>query len=188
MVNKNFGLTEQEYLDMVIEMKMGKEDLFEHIFLSHFEKTMKFTRNKYKLSYEQAYDACMDSLLEFRRGLMEDKYTYGNLNYLFSKMAGQRFFKNVKKDNRFEAIPQDVVLPDQELFLDADEKIVLDRAWSKLGEGCRNLLKNYYYNNIKLTVLAEIEDRKPESLRKQKQRCLNTLRMNFQRIMKPINA
>jgi len=187
MENKNFGLSEQAFKDLVVEMQEGKEQLFEHIFLSQFKKSTKYIQRRYKLSSEQAYDACMDTMLEFRRGLMQNKFSYGNLNYLFTKMAGQRFFKNAKKDNMFSEIPENFDQEEELMVLDSEEKLVLDRAWNRLGQNCKDLLTRYYYDNIKLTVLAETDNRKPETLRKQKQRCLSTLRTNFQSLIK-VNA
>jgi len=184
MENKNFGLTELAFQDLVSGMQNGNEELFEHIFLSQFENSTKYLRQRYKMTYEQAYDACMDSLLEFRRGLMQNKIVYGNLNFLFTKMASQRFFKNAKKDNMFDEIPENFELPIARMELNDTEKIILDKSWAKLGHTCQSLLKSFYYDNVKLKVLAEQDGRKPESIRKQKQRCLNTLRINFQSFIK----
>ncbi len=185
MEDKNFGLTEATFQNMVNDLKSGKEELFEHIFLSQFEKSIAFIKGRYKMTQGQAYDACMDSLIEFRRCLLLDKIAYGNLNYLFTKMASQRFFKNVKKDNAYDEMPENMEIVDDEMILYSDEKIILEKAWARLGQNCQDLLKKYYYLNIKLKILAEQDSKKPESIRKQKQRCLNTLRINFQSLMKP---
>jgi len=183
MKDKNFGITESDFLKMTKELQNGNEEIFEHIFLSHFEKCMKYLKQSCTITHEEAYDACMETLIEFRKGLINDKYTYGNLNYLFTKMATQRFFKNCKKKINYVQIDKMKDMLEDPITMDADELVVLDRAWSKLGENCKTLLKKFYYDNQKLKEMAEKESRKPASLRKQKERCMNALRINFQSIV-----
>ncbi len=183
MENKNFGLTEEAFKTLVVELQNGNEEIFQHIFLSHFENSMSYLKRNCSLSHEQSYDACMDTLIEFRKRLIQNKVSYGNLNYLFTKMASQRFFKNAKKDNRYQSLPDGLEIVAEEMVLDNQEIVVLNKAWNKLGESCQTLLKRYYYDNVKLIRMAEEDNKKPESMRKQKQRCLNTLRINFQSLL-----
>lgn len=186
MKEKNFGVTSEEFNLMVANMKQGNENLFEQIFLSHFEKCLIYLKRNYDITHEESYDTCMETLLDFRKGLLNDKYTYGNLSFLFTRMASQRFFKTSKSMKNIHSLStheSEVKTIASEEKMDEEEITLLNKAWEKLGANCQLLLKNYYYENMKLKKIAEDQSKSPASLRKQKERCLNTLRMQFQKLM-----
>ena len=94
-------------------------------------------------------------------------------------MAAQRLLKNKKKGAKIELKEELPEMMDLTPSFDDEDLKILDKAWDKLNETCQKLLKNFYYNKIKLTELAELEGKSAPSLRKQKERCLNSLRINF---------
>lgn len=179
MKTNNFGLTEEEFNELVAQLKQGNESLFERIFLSQFEGAMKFLMIKYRASNEEAYDMCMDALIRFRKLLLADKIYFGNLKHLFNKISAQNFLKYKAKSKRMvfeEELPEVTIEP---LELDESELAHLDKAWSRLGEECQYILKQYYYNGVKLYDIADLLDKSAAAIRKKKERCLNALRMNF---------
>lgn len=184
MKEKNFGLTKETFDALVLDMRDGKEDLFEKIFLSHFERCMIYLQQNYGLTHEQSYDASMETLLEFRKGLINNKYVYGNLNFLFTKMASQKFFKASKREMIYSPLAEGIDVEVAPMVLDEDEISILNRAWNKLGNNCQLLLKMFYYENRKLKELADEASKTPASMRKQKERCMNALRINFQSLLK----
>jgi len=166
----------------VKELKNGDEKLFEQIFLSQFETNLRFLQKKYSIQRETAYDICMDTIIEFRRLLIQEKIGYGNLKSLFTTISSQKYIRYAKKNGKTvssEHIPE---LRTEELNFDQDELQVLDRAWSKLGSECQSILKKYYYQNHKLYDIAEELGKSAAALRKQKERCINALKMNFHQI------
>jgi len=183
MTEKNFGLTKEEFRTLVSEMKCGDESLFEKIFLSQFETSIKHLMNKYRTSREEAYDICMDTLISFRKLLLTDKISYGNLKYLHNTIAGQTFLKHRKKQDKLvyrEHLPEHS--EEQEVRSEEELKL-LDKAWNSLGDDCKYILKNFYYNEIKLYEIAEKLSKTPSAIRKQKERCVNTLRLNFRHFL-----
>lgn len=179
MRNKNFGLSEDEFNNLTIQLKKGKEEIFERIFLSQFETNMSHLIIKYKAPREDAYDVCMDSLIYFRKLLLTDKVHYGNLKALFNQVTSQKYIKHINKKKKvllrgaFSDIqPEDA--HDQE-----DSLASLNKAWNRLGHECKEILKDYYYNEHKLYEIAESLEKSPAAIRKQKERCINTLRINF---------
>jgi len=174
---QNFGLTQQEFENVLKKMQDGKEDLFEQVFLAQFEDSVKYLMNTYNINRSTAYDATMDALLKFRRRLLANKVAYGNMRFLFTRMASQFLadsFKHrtVLMDSFDRSLSEEEQLDDE--VLDA-----LDHAWNQLCDQCSKLLGRFYYQKIALNILALQSEQTESALRKQKQRCLEKLRMYF---------
>ena len=187
MKNQNFGLTEDEYNKMLLDLKNGDEGMFEHIFLSHFSKSLIFLKHNLRISHELAYDACMETLLEFRRGLLNDKFRYGNLNYLFTRIATQKYFKSKTKEYSSDLSVFSEDLYEDPIVFSDEEKITLDVAWEQLGKNCQLLLKKFYYEKVKLKEMAESSGKQPATIRKQKERCVQVLRNALLKVTKTEN-
>lgn len=179
ILKKNFGLTKLEFEKMVDNLKKGDERLFEKIFLSHFDDCMKYLISVYKTNKSLAYDITMDALILFRKKIIEDKVSYGNLRFLFTKIATQLFIKNGIKEKKINQI---------EFFVDKQDEfddeliLILEKAWSMLSDNERNLLNKVYYSKIPLVKIAEDQGKSDAALRKQKQRSMVNLRAYFLKI------
>lgn len=175
---KNFGLSESEFTQMVVELQEGDDRLFERIYLAQFQfcqgKLMTFDGMR---EYE-AYDATMEALLYFRRLLIEEKIGYGNLRYLFVRIARQQYTRSRSKLKVIQGVTADELnLADTANFTYEETNFQeLDRAFRQLGDNCRYILHEYYFNRRSLQSLAEEEGRASAALRKQKSRCIQRLR------------
>lgn len=176
-LNQNFGLTETEFKAMLQQMQNGEETLFKKVFLAQFENCIKNLMIRYKINRSQAYDATMDALLKFRRRLLTGKISYGNMRFLFNRMASQFLF---------DAGKHPTILLDESNDNEGDvdgvnEEVLdaLDKAWNQLGEECVNLLDGFYYKKIALKILSLRLGKSEAAIRKQKQRCLEKLRQLF---------
>ena len=183
MDSKNFNLSEEKFDKLCKDLKTGDEQLFEQIFLSHFEDCIAFLKSKFNINHEEAYDASMDTMLEFRRYLITDKIKYGNLRYLFTRMAAQRWMKLKKKDAPVKTTEDLPEMLDFTQVYDDEELDILNKAWAKLGQECQKLLKQFYYDKLQLSVIAENTNKSSGSVRKQKERCVNSLRTLFQQFI-----
>lgn len=183
MEGKNFGLSEEEFKQMRLDLIGGKDDLFEQIFLNHFSDCMAYLKANYNTNQEESYDVSMDTMIEFRKYLLTERIQYGNLRFLFTRMAAQRLIKIKKKAAKIDLTEELPEMLDLTQAFDDEDLGILDLAWNKLSEACKILLKQFYYDNIKLSDLAEIEGKNASALRKQKERCVNSLRLNFQAIL-----
>lgn len=180
-MDKNFGLSESAFSDLVNRLRKGDESLYEKVFLQHFESCLEFVQKKYNASYRDAYDASMDAMLLFCKRLKEGKIQYGNLRFLFTQMAGQIYLKWVKKESQIEAFT-DIDIIDEPQRFDEETLGVLEKAFSKLGENCSELLKAFYFNEQSLKLIAEKRRQSAAAIRKQKQRCIEQLRQIFTKI------
>ena len=179
---KNFGLSEVRFTELMHELQAGNEELFEKIFLAQFEEAMNMLRKKYRAEQQDAYDITMDTLIRFRQKLLQQKIHYGNLRFLFFQMCGQSYLKWLRK----QAQRKQVLLDRESSDAEPEEELpvhLLERALESLGEGCRALLINFYYDHINLRILANKWDRSETAIRKQKQRCMVKLRGLVQRLL-----
>lgn len=92
MERKNFGLTEASFEQMVQDLKMNDTLLFKQVFLKQFKETMNYVKREYGADHEDAHDATMDTLLEFRKLFVEGKLKYGNLR-LYSVVFSYSFYQ-----------------------------------------------------------------------------------------------
>lgn len=174
---QNFGLTEEDFQEMISEMKNGNEILFEKVFLSQFENCITFLMNQSQVSHSQAYDATMDALLKFRKRLLQGKITYGNMRFLFNRMATQLLLDSFKRKTVLLDNTADIV---NETETDEEQVIeILEKAWNQLCNNCRHILELFYYQKIALKTLAQQIEKTEVAVRKQKQRCLDKLRLHF---------
>ena len=176
---QNFGLDEKEFTTMLQQMQQGEETLFEQVFLAQFDDCVKYLMYRYKINYALAYDVSMDALLKFRKRLLAGKITYGNMRFLFTRMASQ-FLADDRKTYTI-LLDEEREESDEEEGIDDDVLDALDKAWNDLGEGCRKILDHIYYKKITLKRIANDMKKSEVALRKQKQRCLEKLRSYFLR-------
>ena len=62
---------------------------------------------------------------------------------------------------------------------DEDQLKVLDSAWEKMGEDCKNLLKSHVYDGLQLKLIAQSLNEAEANIRKRKERCMDRLKSYF---------
>lgn len=176
--SQNFGLTNTEFEQMAKDLRQGDGRLFEKIFLAHFKDCTAYLENQCGASSTDAYDATMETLIQFRHLVIEGKIRYQNLRFLFTRMAAQWYWR--WKKNTFSSDPVEGFEP-QLPFEEFDEESMqlLDLAWAQLGEKCQSLLTNFFYHGQTLVELAKQLDQTDATLRQRKKRCVEQLRSIF---------
>ncbi|MCB9040272.1 MAG: sigma-70 family RNA polymerase sigma factor [Lewinellaceae bacterium] len=180
-MDKNFGLSPNDFDRLVHDLKKNEADFFKTVFLKHFKECMIFLQRQNSASMDDAYDATMDALIQFRRLLVEGKLRYGNLRYLFTKMASQIYLKNKKKFQIQEIGASDMEMAEPGADGDQENIALLNAAWGQLGPDCQELLKLHYYGQMKLTEIATYKEKTPAAVRKQKERCIERIRSTLQK-------
>ena len=179
-MDQNFGLSQAAFDEMVHGLRHKDEQLFERIFLKHFDDCMKYVINNYNASHEDAYDASMDALLDLRTRLVEGRVVYGNLRYLLTKMATQYYMRQQKKNSTREVEDDDMI---EEVEVDQEDLDLLKKAWANLGDACKNLLGLNFYSGMNLADIANLQNKAPAAIRKQKERCLKKLTDTFESLL-----
>ncbi|MBQ0735567.1 RNA polymerase sigma factor [Aquimarina celericrescens] len=175
MEHKNFGLSKVSFEKLVADLKKNDTIFFEQVFLKQFDETIKYLRREYTADYEDAYDATMDTLLEFRARFVDGKLSYGNLRFLFTKMASQMFMRSKNKHSTDLDDVIYMIVEEEEDDLE-DGLGLFNKAWETLGESCKKLLTFHFYGKMKLTEIAIEFQKTPETIRKQKERCVKGLK------------
>ncbi len=179
--SKNFGLSRSAFQELLKALKAGDDDLYQQVFLAHFEDCLRFLKRQYNASHEDAYDASMDGLVAFCDLLKKGRIQYGNLRFLFTQMAGQLYLKKRKDDNRLLELTSEWDVadePDEDLPPGALD--TFNQAWPQLGKDCQQLLKSFFYDQRKLKEIATQLEKNEATVRKQKQRCVTKLQEIFQ--------
>ena len=177
---KNFGLSPAEFEELRAALADGDQRLLEKVFLAHFEDCMKFLVSRDQVSKQVAYDATMAALTRFHDLILGGKLRYGNLRYLFTKMARQNYLQTSQRQRIFTALTDSAYdIPEEEPDFPDDAFGTMKRAFAMLGADCRELLRNYYYRERSLKNIAAAQGRGAPAVRKQKSRCVARLKRYF---------
>lgn len=179
--HQNFGLTQAEFADLLEKLRQGDQELFKQVFLSQFNYYKKYLKTKFKAQDCDAHDAVMDAMLRFRQLLIDGKLRYDNLQGFLLMIVKTIYLKNFTNNRE---LPTDEFVElmawlGTETYSEDDFRS-LERAWEKLGDLCRQLLKGFYYNRTDLKTLTVLmNDSSEANTRKRKQRCIEELRKHF---------
>ncbi len=185
--SQNFNLTEEEFYKLVKELKNGNEELLTHIYSSQLDETVNYLKSKFSISSDRAYDLCLDALVKLRKKILNDKISYGNLRYLFTRIASNSLIDAAKKEKKInEAI--EVFLGESEFSgVDSQEVFeMLDKACDVLKEDQKELIQKLFFEKIDMKTWAREKNIDYGTLRKRKQRVLEKIREEYIRLLNPV--
>ncbi len=180
---QNFGLKFSDFNEMLNSLQQGDEKLFEHVFVKHFSDCRSYLMRECAAQADDAYDITVETIISFRKRLIEGKIEYGNLRFYFTKMAKDSYLKLLEKNKRtpvseFVLTEADREEEPTETF-DDDQMHALDNAWNKLNEDCRKLLRSHVYDGLQLKQVAQLLNENEANIRKRKERCMDKLKSSF---------
>jgi len=182
---RNFGLTEEVFLQYASKTKEGDESLFLHISNVHFEPCISYLKIKFKVNEDDAYDICLDTMLKFREKILKDKLKYGNLSYLYTRMASNVFLDRVKMSNKVEQAIDFFQTDDESYKLNEDQFIeILDESINKLDPENKELLDRIYFEDVEIHEISKKMNISYPAFRKRKQRMLEKLKSIFSEQLK----
>ena len=180
---QNFGLKAAEFAQLRTDLLRGDETLFEHVFVKHFDDCRVYLIRNCAAQADDAYDITVETIIAFRKRLLENKVEYGNLRFYFTKMAKDSYLKWLEKNKRMpvsELVVNEADRSDEaDNRFDEDQLKVLDSAWEKMGEDCKNLLKSHVYDGLQLKLIAQSLNEAEANIRKRKERCMDRLKSYF---------
>ena len=180
---QNFGLKAAEFAQLRTDLLRGDETLFEHVFVKHFDDCRVYLIRNCAAQADDAYDITLETIIAFRKRLLENKVEYGNLRFYFTKMAKDSYLKWLEKNKRMpvsELVVNEADRSDEaDNRFDEDQLKVLDSAWEKMGEDCKNLLKSHVYDGLQLKLIAQSLNEAEANIRKRKERCMDRLKSYF---------
>lgn len=176
----NFGLSKLEFNEFVNKVRDGDESLFIRVFNIHFKSSVRFIQNKFSISEEVAYDVCMETMLEFRNKLKNGKISYGNVRYLYTKMAVHKYLDDIKRKKKVtEAI--DVFMEGSKSLSISETEFLatLNLAIDNLDESQKHMIKEIFYSGKETEQIIEENEISYSTFRKRKQRSLDKLKLTF---------
>lgn len=184
---QNFGLSPKEFEELVKQLKLGNDKLFGQVILSHIEECRSFLCRECRASYQESYDATIETFISFRQSLIEDKIRYDNLRYYFTQNAKRFYIKKLQKENRIPCGNLDEVIdckaltdnPKFDELLDDDDYEIVKKALAMLPAECSSLLECHFYDKLQLKTIAQLIGETDASVRKRKERCIEKLRAAF---------
>lgn len=180
---QNFGLKAAEFAQLRTDLLRGDETLFERVFVKHFDDCRAYLMRNCAAQADDAYDITVETIIAFRKRLIENKVEYGNLRFYFTKMAKDSYLKTVEKSKRMPVGELDMNEADRaeekDGGFDEDQLKSLDSAWAKMGEECKNLLKSHIYDGLQLKIIAQSLNEAETNIRKRKERCMDRLKSYF---------
>jgi len=181
----NFGLTKSEFDAYIIKLGNGDESLFTQVFSTHFHDSVAYLKLKFNISKDIAYDTCMDTMLEFRRKILEGKIHYGNLRFLFTRMALNNYINDFRKNQKTVTaidlfmVGNDLESIDRQYFID-----VVDKVLESQDEDTKKIVEELFYIGKNVKQLAEETGVSNATMRKRKQRVIDKLKHTFFDIIK----
>ena len=173
----NFGLTRKEFDFFLDNIKRGDESLFIKVFNGHFKRSVVYIRNKFSISEQQAYDVCMDTLVDFRSKLKADKIKYGNLRYLFTKMAANMYLDNIREKVKVkDAVAVFMGEHYKQEIEDKEFLMLVNRAIESLDDGQKVFIRDIFYHSKQRDQILEEHNISYDTFRKRKQRALEKLK------------
>ena len=180
---QNFGLKAAEFAQLQANLLRGDETLFERVFVKHFDDCRVYLIRNCSAQADDAYDVTVETIIVFRKRLLENKVEYGNLRFYFTKMAKDSYLKMVEKNKKMPVselvVNESDRAEDADGGFDEDQLTSLDSAWAKMGEDCKNLLTRHIYNGVQLKEIAAALNEAEANIRKRKERCMSKLKSNF---------
>lgn len=178
-MNKNLGLTEKRFYELVDNLKQGNEKLFEIAFNNLAKEGIKSLKIKYRNDPGIAKDTVIDTLLTFRRRLIDGKIKYGNLKFLYHQMLNQEYLRKLKKEPNHQSLDSISIFKKSEIDSNDERQKqfkMLNKAFNKLEKPCRVILEMFYNKYTRISQIANEFGVSDVVLRKRKQRCLDKLR------------
>ena len=178
--NDNFGLTKNEFSRFVERVKNGDESLFVRVFNVQFKSSVRYIQNKFSITKEEAYDTCMDTLIEFRSKLKMGKIKYGNMRYLFTKMAINRYLDDIRKKNKIKRAIEIFVGNDSGITISEKEfAMLLNKSVDMLEASQKHMIKEIFFSGKDNEQIMKDNEISNATYRKRKERSLKKLKTIF---------
>ncbi len=176
---QNFGLTKSNFEELLQGLQNGDEELTVHIYEYHINSCANYLMKEFEIKKNAAHDLCMETLMEFRGKLLSGKIKYGNLKFLFTRMAYNNFIDQYKKQQKLNECIQ-YFLKTQSNEIDTEEFLsILFESVESLSEKDEVLIKDVYLMEKDIKELAKEYNISYDSLRKRKERALKKLKELF---------
>ncbi len=192
-------MTNSAYQQLIDALKKGDNKPLDQIFKNNYHYCVKWLTGKYQCSKADAEDIFMDALLIFRTEAIKGKVNAQNIKGYLVTVAKNIYLQQVRKNKTTQEVSIEKVeytlgaemgiydedfdpVIKKEIALeiettDKQEYLAYQKAWKKLGEQCKNVLKGFYIDKKKLKDLQhELGYSTYDTIKSIRRRCFNQLK------------
>lgn len=146
MEDKNWGLTEAGFQQLIADLDRGDEKQFHRIFKDNFAKYRNYLRRDMQIPYDDASDAVTEAFVKMHRFMVEKRVIYGNLESYTLRIARNEYLMLLRKKKQLPETDADFERLDiaDEVYDDSTME-QFESAFGRLGTDCRELLKLHYF-------------------------------------------
>lgn len=185
MNDKNWGLSEAGFQQLMSDLDKGNEKQFRSIFTKHFAKYRNYLRSDMNISYDDASDAVTEAFVKMHRFILEKRVEYGNLEAYTMRIARNEYLMLLRKrkqlpetDAHFERL--DII--DEEYDDSTMEQF--EKAFGHLGTDCKDLLKLHYFEKKAHREIGQTLNISEDASKTRMKVCRNKLREVFLKFLK----
>jgi RNA polymerase sigma factor (sigma-70 family) len=146
MEDKNWGLSEADFQQLIADLDKGNEKQFQSIFTKQFAKYRNYLRHDMNISYDDASDAVTEAFVKMHRFMNEKRVIYGNLESYTMRIARNEYLMLLRKRKQLPEADADferLDIADEEYDDSTMEQF--ESAFGRLGTDCKDLLKLHYF-------------------------------------------
>lgn len=180
-------MTKEDFNDLVLRLKRGDNTSLSY--LHPFQDAciqMLVIKSGSRCDQDQAYDLFVDSVLDFRKNVLQDKVEFENIKAYLRRMCWNKWLalvrSNDRKDNKQEVVTSQLysqVDDDTSEFMEelySTRLSQLDEAMQQLSEQCRKVLYMAIAEEQSMTEIAkQLNMASPDVAKTTKSRCYKKL-------------
>ena len=185
MNDKNWGLTEAEFQQLILDLDKGNERQFRGIFTKNFAKYRNYIKSDMNISYDDASDAVTEAFVKMHRFLTERRVEYGNLEAYTLRIARNEYLMLLRKRKQLPETDADferLDIIDEEY--DDSTMEHFEKAFGHLGTDCRDLLKLHYFEKKAHREIGQTLNISEDASKTRMKVCRNKLREVFLKFLK----
>lgn len=186
MQKEAFNISDKSQEELVAALKANNEPVMKEIYIANYSKVKTYVLQN-NGSESDAKDVYQEAFIAVWRNVRSDKFTPQNdtslSGYLY-QIARNKWLDTLRSAHHKKTISESnlrLVSKRQEQesieAMEAEneniEKIMI--AFGRLGEHCKTILQQFYFNHKSYRDIAEETDMKEASVRNQKYRCMQEL-------------
>jgi RNA polymerase sigma factor (sigma-70 family) len=185
MEDKNWGLTEADFQQLIANLEKGDERQFRSVFTKHFAKYRNYIKSDMNISYDDASDVVTEAFVKMHRFLIEKRVEYGNLASYTLRIAKNEYLMLLRKRKQLPETHTDFDKLDRvDEEYDDSTMEQFEKAFGHLGNDCRDLLKLHYYEKKAHREIGQTLNISEDASKTRMKVCRNKLREVFLKFLK----
>lgn len=166
-----------EFEMLVRKLRKGDNTLLKRVFLEYRPSCLEKLTLNLGIQKEKAEDLFMDAMIVFRDEAIQKKVKPLNIKGYLYTIAYRVYLRNEAQKKILRKKITFICPSEGKNLLDEEKLEALNQAWNKMGGTCKNLLRDFYYEGIRLTELQEKYGYSSyESIKTTKKRCFSRLK------------